>query len=514
MVQGTAILTITGLVAKILSAVYKVPFQNLVGNVGFYVYQQVYPLYGIGMTVALSGLPVFISHLVAQSDDPQVTHRLISDLQWILTGISLIVFTSLQLGDHLLAVWMGDAQLAPVIQAVSWMFLLTPFLATGRGYFQGIGNMVPTAYSQVVEQVVRVSVILAVAIWAARDHVNPYLMGRDAMLSAPIAAVFAFVIILAARLKLVQRPPKSANVPKVTGLLKQTLLEGGTVCLVAAVMVLLQLVDSFTVIKGLLAQGMPLGMAQNIKGAYDRGQTLVQFGLVLGTAATTSSLPLLTGFYQQNHNLSLQRGAKTLAHVSLTLAVAISMGMAALMPQINEVLFASPDQDLTLAVYGFSIVFATVLLIQNSILQSVNGYLPMMAGVLVGLGVKILLTQPLVVQLGAMGGSVSTIVALISMVVVASYLGGKWLRHLYTLKGTGLLLFVGGTMMVTVWIAAQVVKAAMGNGRLAAVGILIVTVPLGVVEFLYLCWRMELLTKREWLSIPFMKTILKKTRKK
>ena len=58
--QGTMILAISSLVAKILSAVYRIPFQNLVGNDGFYVYQQVYPLYGLGIVLALSGLPVFI----------------------------------------------------------------------------------------------------------------------------------------------------------------------------------------------------------------------------------------------------------------------------------------------------------------------------------------------------------------------------------------------------------------------------------------------------------------------
>ena len=37
----------------------------MVGNTGFYVYQQVYPIYGIGMTFALTGFPVFVSNVVA-----------------------------------------------------------------------------------------------------------------------------------------------------------------------------------------------------------------------------------------------------------------------------------------------------------------------------------------------------------------------------------------------------------------------------------------------------------------
>ncbi len=43
MMQGAVVLTIASFIAKVLSAFYRVPFQNFVGDEGFYVYQQVYP---------------------------------------------------------------------------------------------------------------------------------------------------------------------------------------------------------------------------------------------------------------------------------------------------------------------------------------------------------------------------------------------------------------------------------------------------------------------------------------
>lgn len=45
--KGAAILTAAALAAKLLSALYRVPYQNMVGDIGFYIYQQVYPIYGI-----------------------------------------------------------------------------------------------------------------------------------------------------------------------------------------------------------------------------------------------------------------------------------------------------------------------------------------------------------------------------------------------------------------------------------------------------------------------------------
>ncbi|WP_082404144.1 oligosaccharide flippase family protein [Lacticaseibacillus sharpeae] len=71
LMRGAWILSLGALITKILSAVYRVPFQNLVGNTGFYVYQQVYPLYGLAVVLALSGGPVFISKLVAGARTPE-----------------------------------------------------------------------------------------------------------------------------------------------------------------------------------------------------------------------------------------------------------------------------------------------------------------------------------------------------------------------------------------------------------------------------------------------------------
>jgi hypothetical protein len=68
--HGALVLTLASLIAKILSALYRIPLQNLVGDEGFYVYQQVYPIYGIAMTLALSGLPQFISKYVAEKKTP------------------------------------------------------------------------------------------------------------------------------------------------------------------------------------------------------------------------------------------------------------------------------------------------------------------------------------------------------------------------------------------------------------------------------------------------------------
>ena len=116
LMAGAGILTLAGIIAKVLSAVYRIPFQNLVGNTGFYVYQQVYPLYGIGVVLALSGWPLFISKIITEQIDNERKQLVARRLFWVLFIISCLLFLFVYGGAPLLALGMGnDLKLTPVL---------------------------------------------------------------------------------------------------------------------------------------------------------------------------------------------------------------------------------------------------------------------------------------------------------------------------------------------------------------------------------------------------------------
>src|SRR5690625_5009713 len=65
LVRGALLLTLAGIVSKILSAGYRIPLQNLTGDYGFYIYQQVYPILGMVLVLSLYGFPTAISKIMA-----------------------------------------------------------------------------------------------------------------------------------------------------------------------------------------------------------------------------------------------------------------------------------------------------------------------------------------------------------------------------------------------------------------------------------------------------------------
>ena len=157
--KGTLILTITAFFVKLLSLVYKVPYQNLSGDEGLYVFQQVYPL--IGIYTILNGvvLPTIISELLLTYQYSEDIKRYIKNSLWI---FSLIAFASLFIGSDFIAYAMGDGQLKVLIQVVGIAFLLIPPLSYWRGVAQTRAKTITTVgYSSTIEQLFRVIAIIA-----------------------------------------------------------------------------------------------------------------------------------------------------------------------------------------------------------------------------------------------------------------------------------------------------------------------------------------------------------------
>lgn len=90
---------------------------------------------------------------------------------------------------------MGDIQLALLIQVAAFAFLLFPFAALLRGYFQGISYMLPSALSQISEQLLRVAVLLGLSFWIVKEGYSLYAAGAAAA-SGSLAGSMAALILL------------------------------------------------------------------------------------------------------------------------------------------------------------------------------------------------------------------------------------------------------------------------------------------------------------------------------
>lgn len=512
--KGAMILSLAALVSKILSAVYRVPFQNLVGNRGLYVFQQVYPIYGIGMVLALNGLPVMISRLIAEEEVVARQHTLLRQIWLILSLLGLIIFIVLQLCAVLFARYMGDPHLDSLIRAISWMFLLMPTLASLRGYFQAILQMKPTAYSQVVEQTIRVCIIVVSAILGSYQGLDIYLIGTYAMLATPISEIISVAILLQHYHYYHQKQSRiKQRILPYFSLLRLLCFEGGTVCLLASLMVIMQLIDSFSVTKGLVTYGWPQLTAQNIKGIYDRGQPLVQLGLVVATSFVSTMLPTLSTAFKNNQITTFRNLGSEMMRVSIFITVGISVGMISLMPLINQLLFNSNEENLTLSIFMLNIILTTIIMVRSSILQSANYFRVTILSIIAGILSKLILTEWLVIKIGILGASISTVISLFLMIMVECFLTPTAIVQIkdatkfsFQLLRIGMILFVVERCAYHFFDYYQLIHSQRLNSLLE----LIILIPLGILIFLTLAYKCKLLYLHEWQSVPFIHKIFKK----
>lgn len=197
--RGVFILTIAGLVTKILSAAYRVPYQNIVGDIGFYIYQQVYPFYGMSVVLATSGFPVMISKVLSDlghGKSEAVRSKILSITMTYLTIFGVALFLLLYIFANPISDVMGDTKLAPLIKMASLSFLVAPFSSLLRGYFQYEQNMQPTAISQVVEQGFRVSFILISSYLFIQLGYDLYTAGWGALLSSVLGSIVGFFVLV------------------------------------------------------------------------------------------------------------------------------------------------------------------------------------------------------------------------------------------------------------------------------------------------------------------------------
>jgi stage V sporulation protein B len=192
---GFAILSSAVLIVKILSLIY-LPFLNsILGKEGYGIYQAAYLVFVLIFAITTSGLPQAISKIVSELSavgnlkDAVKAFRMARFILFT-TGIIMSIFLYFSAG--FLAKESPKSYLA--ILALSPTIIFATLTSSYRGYFQGRENMIPTAISQVLEQVVNIFFTLLLSYLLLRHGIEAATAGGT--FATTIAAVFASIYLI------------------------------------------------------------------------------------------------------------------------------------------------------------------------------------------------------------------------------------------------------------------------------------------------------------------------------
>ncbi len=167
-VQGT-VLAVAGIISRIIGFIYRIPLQNTIGDAGMGYYSAAFQIYSIMLIISSYSLPVAVSKLVAAraaKGQYRNARRFFHGALFFatLTGGATCLIVMFE-ADRLAGTIMSMPKSAIALRMLGPTLLIVALMGVIRGYFQGLGTMVPTAFSQLVEQIVNAVISVVAGIY-------------------------------------------------------------------------------------------------------------------------------------------------------------------------------------------------------------------------------------------------------------------------------------------------------------------------------------------------------------
>ena len=536
---GAAILSLSTIIVKIIGMFYKIPLQQFIGENGFAYFTAAYDIYTVLLVISTTGLPVAMSRMVSEAKTLGNGAQMQRIFRTALTAYLIIGLTgtaAMMLLPNLLASnLMGLPNASYSIFALGPAVVFICIASACRGYFQGQGDMRPTALSQIIEALGKLILGLGLA-WLVID-----LTGNDALASggtiagisigAGFSALYVYIKYRRNR-KSVAAMGGTALSVKTTA--KKLLAIAVPITIGAAGLQLINLLDSVTVMHRLVSaaeqtapgadtvmgslmavaaanpkEGM-MTIAQDAseigKGIYSFCQTIFNFPTAFIPCITAAIIPAITSHLTLKDN----KGVKTVQDSSLRLmgliAMPCTLGMLVLSEPIMALLGGYEGEKLTIAALLLAILAPTILInsistMTTAIMQAHNHMVIPVINTLIGGIVKvivnyILVGNPSIAILGApIGTFVCFLVIMVLNVIAMRFVLQEPPKLLPALWKTGISALIMG---VVAYFAYRLLTGFIGSVAICCLG----AIAAAVVVYLLLVIVLKAITYEDCLFLP------------
>ena len=360
--QGS-ILAVAGILVRLIGILYRIPMSNLLGDVGNGIYSVAYGIYGVTLTLASSSLPLAVSKLIAQRSiqkQHQNAYRLfrIALIFALIVGAAAALF--LFFGADFLEKLYAREGLAKPLHIIAPTVLVMSGLGILRGFFQGKNTMIPTAVSQLLEQIVNAVVSIAAISWMMKTYAQSQqqaaygaaggVMGTLAgALTALAFLIFIFFLCRPHLHRQLQSDPHGVTE------------------------------SPQDIMKALMVTVIPVILSQTVYqiGFNSQYNILINAPVAVATAMASSTIPSIAASTVSGNQKEIHRKVRGVVKFNMAVAIPAAVGLAVLARPILTLLFPSlttyRDLAANLLVYGsYAVVFFALSTITSAVLQSVN----------------------------------------------------------------------------------------------------------------------------------------------
>ena len=395
-VQGS-ILAIASIVVRIIGIAYRIPMINIIGDEGMGYYGTAFNVYNIALLLSSYSLPLAVSKMVSVRLARKQYRNSVRILRAALvyaTVVGALAAAVIWFGADFFArevFFMPYAAFA--LKTLAPTVWIMAYLGVFRGYYQGQGTMVPTALSQVFEQIVNAIVSVAAGSWLFNQAIKVEILrgesgsgysnswgaagGTIGTGAGAFTALVFLLLLFAAYQRTIRkkvRRDRSGSLESYGTITKILFFTVVPVVVSSAIYNVNSVLDN-----GLLAYNFKsLGMEEEFIsqwGVYTgKYHLLINVPMAVSNALSSSLIPSVSRAVATGDRRMVKKKVAAAIRFSLLIAIPSAVGLTVLAGPVNNLLF-SGDNDLAvqMTLYGsIAVVFYSVSTVTNAILQGID----------------------------------------------------------------------------------------------------------------------------------------------
>lgn len=516
MFRGTFLLTAATFTTQILGMLYLIPFYSIMGgeeNLALYGYA--YTPYTIMLSVAAAGVPGAVSKFVAKYNALgayETSQKLYKSSLLVMMASGVIAFIALYFmapviaeaqsaasgsGDHR---WSTE-DITSIIRVISFAVIVVPFMSTWRGIFQGHESFGPTSVSSVVEQILRIAVLLS----GAFIVIN--VMDGSIKTANEIAVFAAFIGAIGATVTLAifwkkrkpfmaeQRKQDTSGIDLSYGQMYKEIIRYGLPFIIVSVSIpVVMFIDQLTHNNALSLAGVPGSLQDSWFGMLNlTTHKLVMIPTAFASAFAITILPFITKNYQQKQFDNVHSQVKSMILMLLFFVIPAGLGMMILSAPIYTSFYSYNEIGIMiLTFYAPVSIIISLFSVTCSIVQGIDKQNLTFYVVIVMLIIKAAVNIPLIMNFYTVGAVMGTAIALgagviMNLIIIKKH--GK-IRFRAFVAPIFQIIVCALAMLLAVEVVYYLLMMNIGEmTTLTSVLTLLVTVPAGVIVYLFISFK-------------------------
>ena len=432
MLRGTAWLTASNFISRLLGAIYIIPWYIWMGTYAAKangLFTMGYNIYAWFLLISTAGIPVAVAKQVAKYNtmkEEEHSFALVRSFLGFMTGLGL--FFALIL--YLCAPWMADLSgvgqdLIPIMHSLAWAVLIFPSMSVIRGYFQGMSNLKPYAMSQIAEQVIRVIWMLLATYMIMEMGSGDYLAAvTQSTFAAFVGMVASFLVLIyfLAKEGLLQRIFEKGDKFNSKHLLLDTIKEAIPFIVTGSAIQLFQIFDQLTFINSMTwltnYSNEDLVVMFSYFSANPNKITMILISL--GVSIGGVGLPLLTENYVKGDLKATSRLVQDNLTMLLLFLFPATVGVVMVGEPLYTVFYGKPD-SLALGLFVFAVLQSIILgvyMVLSPMLQAMFHNRKAMLYFACGSIAKMVLQVPSIYLFHSYGPLISTTIGLVIPIIL------------------------------------------------------------------------------------------------